>query len=34
MKKVEKKVFLLNPVKNMPDELNNHIVNALNALKK
>jgi hypothetical protein len=34
IKKVEKKVFLLNPVKNLPDEFNNHIVNALNALKK
>jgi hypothetical protein len=33
IKNVEKKVFLLNPVKNMPEEFNNHIVNALNALK-
>jgi hypothetical protein len=33
IKNFEKKVFLLNPVKNMPEEINNHIVNALKALK-
>jgi hypothetical protein len=33
IKNVEKKVFLLNPVKYMPEEFNNHIVNVLNALK-
>jgi hypothetical protein len=34
IKNVEKKVFLLKPVKNMPEEFNNHIVYTLNALKK